>query len=84
LLEALACGVPVAAFDVMGPKDVIPDRRAGILGADLNEAALAALGLDREACRAYAEQFSWNACAQRFRDIIAEARGFASALPANP
>jgi glycosyltransferase involved in cell wall biosynthesis len=84
LLEALACGVPVAAFNVMGPKDVIPDRSVGILGADLKEAALAALGVDREACRAYAEQFSWNACARRFRDIIAQAKGFPAAVPANP
>ncbi len=75
LLEALACGVPVAAFNVMGPKDVVANGSVGILGDDLREAALAALKLDRGACRAYAELFSWAACARRFRDIVAEANG---------
>jgi glycosyltransferase involved in cell wall biosynthesis len=76
LLEALACGVPVAAYNVMGPKDIVVNGSVGILGADLKEAALGALAIDRAACRAYAEQFSWSACASRFRDIIAEANGF--------
>jgi glycosyltransferase involved in cell wall biosynthesis len=84
LLEALACGVPVAAFNVMGPKDIVADRSVGILGTGLKEAALAALSIGREACRAYAEQFSWNACAKRFRDIVAQANGFPGAAFANP
>jgi glycosyltransferase involved in cell wall biosynthesis len=78
LLEALACGVPVAAYDVMGPKDVIANGSSGILGSDLREAAMAALSIDRRACRAHAEKFSWRACARRFRDIILKA----NALPA--
>ncbi len=73
LLEALACGVPVAAYNVMGPKDVLANGAAGILGEDLQQAALAALSINRAACREYAELFSWNACAQRFRDIVADA-----------
>src|SRR5262249_14095047 len=84
LLEALACGVPVTAFNVMGPKDVIPDKSVGILGDGLKEAALAALTVDRGTCRAFAEQFSWNACARRFMEIVAEAKGFAGAIPVNP
>jgi glycosyltransferase involved in cell wall biosynthesis len=75
LLEALASGVPVAAYNVMGPKDVIANGSVGILGDDLKEAALAALALDRSACRNYAGQFSWAACAHRFRDIVAQAHG---------
>ncbi len=71
LLEALACGVPVAAYEVMGPKDVVMNGSVGILGADLRHAALDALAIGRPACRAYAERFSWSACAGRFRDIIA-------------
>jgi len=70
ILEALACGVPVAAFPVTGPKDIILNGAAGILNTDLKEAALAALRLDRAACRRYAEQFSWAACARRFREIV--------------
>jgi glycosyltransferase involved in cell wall biosynthesis len=75
LLEALACGVPVAAYNVTGPKDVVANGTVGILGSDLKASALGALSLDRTACRAYAERFSWHACAARFRDIVAEANG---------
>ena len=48
LLEALACGVPVAAYPVCGPKDVLTDPEAGVLSSDLREAALQALLLRRE------------------------------------
>jgi glycosyltransferase involved in cell wall biosynthesis len=77
ILEALACGVPVAAFPVMGPKDVVVHGKAGILGPDLKEAALAALSISRIACRAHAETFSWRACALRFRAIIESANACA-------
>ncbi len=85
MLEALACGVPVAAYNVTGPKDVIANGTAGILGNDLKQSALAALSLDRATARAYAERFSWHACAARFRDIVAEANGLtdAHAAPAH-
>jgi len=73
LLEALACGVPVSAYNVMGPKDVVANGSVGILGDNLRESALAALDIDRKDCRSYAELFSWAACARRFSEIIAEA-----------
>lgn len=71
ILEALACGTPVAAFPVTGPKDVLanPDGGpilAGAVDTDLRQAALAALHADRAACRAHAELFSWRACAEIF------------------
>ncbi len=68
LLEALACGTPVAAFPVTGPRDVLADAvgMIGALGTDLRAAALAALHGDRAACRAHAERFGWRACAETF------------------
>jgi len=68
ILEALACGTPVAAFDVTGPRDVLAGAagHVGAVGPDLRAAALAALTADRAACRAHAERFSWRACAETF------------------
>ena len=71
LLEAMASGTPVAAFSAPGPVDLIPGSGAGVVApgqtAGLKDAALACLKLDREAVRAFAEQFSWRACAEEFR-----------------
>ena len=77
LLEALACGTPVAAFPVTGPRDVVGNARVGVLDADLRAAALAALALDRGDCRAHAEQFSWRASAQAFLShlVLMEGQG---------
>ena len=66
LLESLACGTPVAAYPVTGPKDVLGGTSTGALDEDLRTAALRALGADRTACRAHAERFSWAACADGF------------------
>ena len=65
-LEALACGVPVAAFPVMGPKDVIGNLPIGVLDEDLRVACLGALKVSREACRAFALTRSWNTSARQF------------------
>lgn len=70
LLEALASGTPVAAFPVTGPVDVIGRAPVGALDEDLRAACLRALSVDRAACRAHAERFSWAACARRFRDSL--------------
>ncbi len=69
MLEAMASGTPVAAFAAPGPVDVIPGSGAGALaqiGGDLKAACLEALTIDRQATRAFAEQFSWRACAEEF------------------
>jgi glycosyltransferase involved in cell wall biosynthesis len=66
LLEALACGLPVAAYPVPGPLDVIGDSGTGVLDEDLREAALAALDLSREECRRHALNYTWSACAAEF------------------
>ena len=65
-LEALACGVPVAAFPVMGPKDVVGGHPIGVLDGDLRAACLGALTLSREACREFALTCSWATSARQF------------------
>jgi glycosyltransferase involved in cell wall biosynthesis len=75
MLEALSSGVPVAAFPVTGPKDIITDPRVGALDADLRKAALSALRLSREAAREFALGYSWEASARAFRDNILAAHG---------
>ncbi|QJR12063.1 GDP-mannose-dependent alpha-mannosyltransferase [Usitatibacter rugosus] len=74
MLEALACGVPVAAFPVRGPIDVVKDARVGVLDQDLRRAALAALELDRAGCRRYAEAFPWEETTRQFLAHMAPAR----------
>jgi glycosyltransferase involved in cell wall biosynthesis len=68
ILESLACGTPVAAFPVTGPKDVLTnaDGCIGAVDTDLRRACLAALNADRAACRRHAERYSWRACAEIF------------------
>jgi glycosyltransferase involved in cell wall biosynthesis len=84
ILEALACGTPVAAFPVTGPKDVMADAEGviGSVNADLREAALEALRGDRAACRAHAERYSWRACAEMFLSHLVPLQG-GPAMPAN-
>lgn len=65
-LEALASGVPVAAFPVTGPMDVIGNTPVGVLDDDLRRACLEALKLSRQACREFALRFSWRASAEQF------------------
>jgi glycosyltransferase involved in cell wall biosynthesis len=65
-LEALACGTPVAAFPVTGPKDVIADHPIGALDTDLRSACLRALTMSREACRNFALSRSWENSARQF------------------
>lgn len=71
LLEAMACGVPVAAYPVTGPIDVVMNGVTGILDEDLKKAALDALKLDPKACIDYAKKFSWQACAEAFLGYLA-------------
>jgi glycosyltransferase involved in cell wall biosynthesis len=66
MLEALACGTPVAAFPVQGPLDVVGGSDAAALDPELRRAALRALRIDRARCRAWAERYSWRAATEQF------------------
>jgi len=70
MLEALASGLPVAAYPVPGPLDVIKGSGVGVLDNNLRRAALAALDIPRAHCREHALSFSWNKCAQQFLDRL--------------
>ena len=66
ILEAMAAGTPVAGFSVPGPRDLIPGSNAGAVNDDLRIACEEAIKCSREATRAYAETYSWRACAEQF------------------
>ena len=74
LIEALACGLPVAALPVPGPLDVISGSGAGVLDFDLRAACLAALEIPREKARAHALSFTWEKSACQFLENISLAR----------
>ena len=74
LLEAMACGLPVAAYPVTGPIDVVGGSKAGVLDEDLGKAAKAALKISRKAARKHAETFSWAAATDIFAGHLVAAR----------
>ncbi len=79
VLEALASGLPVAAYPVTGPMDILGESSVpvGALNENLQQAALDALTIDRTNCRPHAETYSWTACATRFLDNLVPTKSFA-------
>jgi glycosyltransferase involved in cell wall biosynthesis len=73
LLEALASGVPVAAFPVTAPRDVIGEAPVGVLHEDLRRACLDALEVSRAVCREFALSMTWERSARLFVQHVAEA-----------
>lgn len=71
LLEALASGVPVAAYPVTGPLDVIGDAPVGVLNEDLETAALQALEIDPKSCREFALKYTWDISVDQFQNNLA-------------
>ncbi len=93
MLEALACGTPVAAYPVQGPLDVIgtegrgvraePRQQVGALHADLDQAISEALTCDRQASVRYARLFDWQGCVAQFVDALVAARDGSALSPVN-
>lgn len=74
MLEAMACGTPVAAYPVTGPIDVVTSGCDGVLDEDLRKAALAALEIDRNACRRTALERTWERASAQFLSHLVRAR----------
>ncbi len=84
MLEAMACGLPVAAFPVEGPIDVVQHGATGILDEDLGLACHAALELDRSPCRRFALTRSWRSATRQFESYLEpRIRATPSAQPAS-
>ena len=81
LLEAMASGLPVAAYPVPGPADVVTSPKVGVLDEDLKSAALKALELSSDDCRAFALRHSWRACAQLFLHHVLTAQSLEADFP---
>jgi glycosyltransferase involved in cell wall biosynthesis len=74
MAEAMACGVPVAAYPVDGPRDVVAHGRSGILDADLGKACYEALRLRKSQVRRHALELSWGDATQQFLRNLHPAR----------
>lgn len=74
MLEAMACGTPVAAYPVIGPIDVVTPGVTGVLDDDLRAAALAALALDRDDCRRAVAGLTWERASAQFLSHLVHAR----------
>jgi glycosyltransferase involved in cell wall biosynthesis len=66
LLEAMASGLPVAAYPVAGPRDVLAGCEAAALRSDLLEACMTALDLDPKHAVAHARKYSWQSTTGQF------------------
>jgi len=71
ILEALACGTPVAAYPVPGPLDVVGNTAVAALDEDLRAACLSALTISAQACCEFALTRTWRACAKQFLENLA-------------
>lgn len=70
MIEAMACGTPVAAYPAPGPMDVIREGRTGFMEKDLSTAVYRCLGLDRNKVQEYSMEWSWENCWKIFKDNL--------------
>ena len=75
LLEAIASGLPVAAFPVTGPADIFGDGVGGVISEDLRQACIDALAITPREAREKAMRFGWKACAELFLHLVEDAHG---------
>ena len=69
-LESLASGTPVIGYPVTGPKDIIQDQKVGVLDNDLKKATDIVMDIDRDKCREYALEYTWDKSAKSFYQIF--------------
>ena len=74
MIEAMASGLPVAAFPVTGPLDVIGQSGAGVMDNDLRKAALQCLSISRDVPLKRAQEFTWEACTRLFLDAVVSSK----------
>lgn len=70
MIEAMACGTPVAAYPVQGPLDVVDQGVTGFLNTDLKQAIQDALKLDRQQVLEGSKRWSWIRAWEIFRDNL--------------
>jgi glycosyltransferase involved in cell wall biosynthesis len=70
MIEAMACGTPVAAYPAPGPMDVIQEGSTGFMEKDLSTAVYRCLGLDRDKVLEYSMEWSWEHCWKIFKDNL--------------
>ncbi len=70
MLEAMACGLPVAAYPVTGPIDIVKNHVTGCLNQDLQQAALCALELDVSHCLEQTSEYTWEKVSNMFLSYL--------------
>jgi glycosyltransferase involved in cell wall biosynthesis len=66
MIEALACGIPVAAYPVPGPLDIFSNSDINVLDKNLEISISRALQIDSQECIDHAKKFTWENCAKQF------------------